>query len=407
MRSSCGVVYGDSTANRTVLDNRRNGVGCSNLASHSTCDGKTVEGDVCILDVQALERCRSCAEQWSSQVLDCITVTIYGTSVTLDWSPLNACHIDILGEDSVHCQAALSLNCSLELCQLCSRVDNEQLCVWNVNDAALELANIACYEWLALASLNGSVHNVARVTLLVESDVELVVLTSRNCNVDVLSSRCELQALAERVLDNALRCSGCGQLACLEVDAECASDRSTVDSRNLSLSQYCLARYTNLEHTCEVVQLDVVCILAVAVHCRYATSESVACCNVRLLLCEENLSYRSCRVSNCIGCSLANCESCTCWVALVDLSLARLDSVYRNLIACAPVNWIEAVNLLAELGTRLLQRERQLYGCAVSTAYLQAEILSRVGDAREREHSRYDCHENFCQIFHLAVWFFS
>ena len=343
--------------------------------------------NIYIEQVQALNRSCSCAEERCVQTLDGIAITVEGVCKALDWSPSLLCEVDVANNNCIGSSSCKSL-------QRCYVLDNVDAGISCVVDCIFELTNATRYQWLRAVTLDGCIHHAT--SIVVQCNVELAILAGRNCYVEIGRSARECYALAKRVADNALRRICRGNFSGCEVDCEGTCDRGTANIRNLCVSQSCRACNANLQHACEVMKLCRCTALAVAVHCCYATCEGCVV-GVGLLRCEEYLTLSCSRVGDAIRsieCRRDGEARCCSLLAYGDR--VRLDSVYRNLVASAPVEWIALTRLLAELSTRLLQREGNL-GYALANLY--AEILSNVGGTRNG-YQRCYCKENLCQIFH-------
>ena len=182
--------------------------------------------------------------------------------------------------------------------------------------------------------------------------------------------------LAERVVDNALRVCGWSYLACCKVDSESSGDRCAANIRNLCVSQCCRACNANLQNASEVLKLCIAA-LAVAIHCSNTACKSAVAC-VSLLRCKEYLTRSCCRVGDAVRCCECswNGEAGNCGI-LANGDCVRLNAVYRNFVATAPIERVALASLLAELRTRLLQRDGNL-GYATN---VYAEIFSCIGCA--------------------------
>ena len=310
-------------------------------------------------------------------------MTENGTCITLDWGP-SLGNLDVVSENYV-C-GSLSCN-SCKSLQVCVVVDYNNLVSSLVVDAVRELTELTCCKRIGLVSLNGCVHHT--VSVVVQSNIELVVLACRNCNVEVLRLRSELQAVAKRVVDNTLR-RWCHIEITLTLDFKFACDRSTVNSRNLSVSQSSLAHDANLEDCCEVLQLNRLACCTLSVHSGNTIAESVVC-GVHLVLSEQNLALASSRVGDCVVVSNNRYRESSRSLASLSCSQSiRCNAVYRNLITLAPKEWIVTIHLIAELSTSLLQRERDSSQSA-TLIYKGVGGVSGTRDSRQR----HDCCENF------------
>ena len=388
LRDKLGAIDGNLTACRAVLNNRRCEFACLDVAGE--CSNIRILGldDIHALEVQTTNGCACRAEERCGQTLDRVAITANGAVVALNRTPSLACQIYISHEQYILVQGCcLCCKCL----QRCCILYNKYLVGCSVRDSIRELTHLACHEWLLAVALYGCIHHA---TLgVVECDIELGVDTCRNCYVEVGRLAREGNALAKRVLDNLLRCLGCSSLTRCKVEVECAGDRLAVDGRNLRQGELCRTCNANLQDTCEVVHLRCQ-LLAVGVHCRYATCEGGVRC-VHLLLCKEYLTRRSCRVGDAVrrfecACNGERCYGCA---GLICGQGRRLNSVYRNLVALAPVERVQVARLLAELSTRLLERNGKLGHLVI--AQTNAKILGCVGCARVRE-QRNSRQEKFC-----------
>ena len=193
------------TRNRAVLYSCRDAT-CwqHNTTSQSTNVWRYGLVDVYICEVQTLERCCSYTEQWSSQTVDCKTISEDSTLVTLDWSPSLTGQINVCNEQCVLLQ---SFSLSSKLLQRLYIANYEYCIVWSVGDSVCELAHLAYSQRLSVVSLNGCIHYATLV--VVQSDIQLVVCASRNGYVDILWLARKWETLSigsdrEIVVDNRL-----------------------------------------------------------------------------------------------------------------------------------------------------------------------------------------------------------
>ena len=217
-----------------MLNRRRYGVGCRDLACK--CANIWILGlvDVHIYQVQTLDTCVCLAKQRSCQALDCVAVSDKVLRVALDWSPRLACHVDIVNHDSI-----LVERCSFacKLLQACLVVNNKEIGVCLVCDGVRKLTHIARNKRLGVARLNCCIHYTTRV--LVDGNIELVVLARRNCKVEVVRSarkyhtRIAVSRLLESAVDSVLCIFGWSQLARCKVQLELACDRLAINGRDL------------------------------------------------------------------------------------------------------------------------------------------------------------------------------
>ena len=370
-----------------MLNNWRRQFACQDVTSK--CSDIRVSGldDVYIGEVQTANGCTCRAEEWSGQTLDSIAITANGASIALDWGPSLASQIYIRHEDYLLLQSSSLLCKCLQRSHILYYKSLVGCCVW---DSIHESTHIASNERLLAVCLYGSIHYTA--LCIVESYIELCVDACRYCNVDVGWLVRECYALAKRVLDNLLRCLGSGSLTRCKVEIECTSNRLAVDGRNLRQNELCRTSHANLQDSCEVSHL---CreLLAVGIHCRYTACEGCVR-GVALLLCEEHLSCRGCRVGHAVR-SVERArkgERCYCRTSLICCQSCRLNSVHRDLVALAPEERVEFAHLLAKLGTRLLERNSKLGHLAIEA---DAELLGCVSCTRKGE-QRCNRKEKFC-----------
>ena len=179
-RSKIGVLNGHNTASRAVLNYRVCSVVCCEFVCESTHIDCIVRCEIYIGEVQALDRSAGLVEQRSSQALDCETISENGLCVTLDWSPSLASHIDIRNKENILVQLSSLLSKRLQCCNV---LNYEHRSIRNIIDCVAELANLTSLERFLVASLYGCIHYT---TLgVVQSNIQLVVLACRNCNVEV------------------------------------------------------------------------------------------------------------------------------------------------------------------------------------------------------------------------------
>ena len=330
--------------------------------------------DVYIAEVQTLNICSQGVEQRSVQALDCVTITVEGCEICsaistacrlpVDRGPVLTGHIYVSNQQSIGCISRASLvYCSSKALQRLLVANNVDVSVWSIDYVVAKLAHLAYRQRLAVARLNCSVHHAT--ISIVQSNVKLVVNTCWNCKVEVGCLARELNTLTKRILDNLLRSSSCSELACSEVERELTCDRCAVCSRNLSKHELVLTNNAHLQNTCEVIHRNALAILAVAIHCRSTIREGTL--NIRLLSSEDYLTCISSRISDAIrGLQLAcHREGGNCRASLICVQRSRSYAINRNLVALAPVEWIEIARLLAELCTRLLERD---CNCSLGTA---------------------------------------
>ena len=152
--------------------------------------------DIHIHKVQALDRRICSAKQRSGHTLDGVSVTIYHTCITLNWSPRLACHIYIVNEQNILLESC----CLFAKCFQRSHIaHNKQRGAWEIVDTIRELTNFAHCQRLGVVGFYGCVHYA---TLgIVESYIYLVILARRDCNVEIGWLARKLDTLAKRVLD--------------------------------------------------------------------------------------------------------------------------------------------------------------------------------------------------------------
>ena len=406
LRSESCVVDVNLTRSRAVI----------HRAIKDTSDSTRVslvgDGHINACQLHILDICCSDIEQWSVQALDCEVATVEGVlAKVLDWSPLDACHIDL--GSNLSRSAWIECTCNLCKCdKILSALDQELLAVGigcvSLVSKLLELTNNTCVDCVDCAlELNSHL----LVSLGVNGNHESTILSCRNSNVNSLSLVTEYQTLCEGY-GCSVRCAlQSGQSASCAVysmrTCDCALLRLNTDACYL----LAVTLERQAQYTCEVVELNRSLLLAlcescsIAVHWSYARSKRAY--GVRL---SRSESYRvNCTLANTLCCRINNtewtlesfCEAESCLSSLLCNACQRIRSyaINSNSVTLAPIEWIEALNLLAELSTRLLQRDRNLISTLLALD-IYAEVLSCVGHARKCEQTCHNCHENFCQIFH-------
>ena len=245
-------------SSRVVVDHTRSRA-VRYYATQLVCECASVcssRRDIHILQVQTLNICSEDIEQRSVQALDSETISVEGVlhwsaissltySVPSERSPLLATHINVCYQQNILCENALASSyIRSKRLQRCYIANNHNAGIWRVRDILRKGTHLAYSQRLLLASLNGCVHHAT--LSVVQGYIQLVVLASRNCYVDVCSLAREVNTLAKRVVDNRLRSLGSRNLARLKVECERTSDRGAVDSRNLSVSQLSQTYNANL-----------------------------------------------------------------------------------------------------------------------------------------------------------------
>ena len=420
LRSESCVVDINLTRSRAVIHR------AVEHASDSTRVNTVGDGHINICQLHVLDSCRSDVEQRSVQALDSEVATIEGVlAKVLDRLPIVACHIDLGSNLSRSAWVETTCDTS-KLDKSLLAVDDELLailvCQVSLVVYVAELANSA---WVDRASVAVELNGHLAVILGEDGNHKCTILTCRNCNEEWSSLSTEYQALATsygyhlRCAIQSGQCTSCAIYGVRTCDSTLL--RLNADACHL----LAVTLDSQVQYTCEVVELNrsllltLSCSSCVAVHRSRLRSERAY--GVRLS-CSESYRIDSCRslynlVLNSRSCwcrvnhtewalnNLCEAECLLCCVLRNTCQRKRICAIDSNSVALAPIEWIEALHLLAELSTRLLQRDRNLINATLVALDLDAEVVSCVLNARECEQTGRNCQEKFCQIFHCVLVF--
>ena len=337
--------------------------------------------------------------------MTCVAVTVENLREALCWSPINLRHIDSCHQLSTYPREVCCVLCEGE--HIGNGVDLEPVAIQVVRLKLnlCELTNNTYSDRLVRrVELESHLLRVSSV----QSDRNVAIVACRNCYINRSCLCAESQALAEGYRYGVRCVSVSSQNSCCAINVEVTCENAVLCADGCVGEHLAITLNVEAQNARKVVELNSGALsLSEAIHCSNARSEST--CGVRLHSSKSyNLSTLSLSNYACSRCRVNCVERINKLRVELKVGIGSLSANARqrdrrlaidsDSIALAPVERIDAISLLAELGTSLLQRCG--YGSLNLGTCVNAKILGRVCCARKCEHTRYNRHENFCQIFH-------
>ena len=138
-----------------------------------------------------------------------------------------------------------------------------------------------------------------------------------------------------------------------------------------------------------MLQRDCTCTLGIAIHCGSSICEGAG--DLWLNIGKYHLAALGSRVGDSVRIAQYIAKSKFCRGAILqNLDARRLNAIDRNFVAITPSYRVDTCNRLAELCTRLLERESQ----SGLTFKLYAKVLGCVGCTAETNRQRSNREEN-------------
>ena len=295
--------------------------------------------------------------------MTCVAVTVENLREALCWSPINLRHVDSCHQLSTYPREVCCVLCEREHIGYIVDLEPVVIQVVSLELNLCELANNTYSDRLVRAvELDGHLLRISSV----QSDRNVAIVASRNCYIDWSSLSAESQALAKGYGYGVRSISVSSQSACCAINVEVTCENATLRADGCAGEHLAITLNVEAQNARKVVELNSGALsLSEAVHWSNARSEST--CGVRLhssksynlsTLSLSNYACSRCRV-NCV--ERINKLRVELKVGIGSLSANARQSdrclaINSDSIALAPVERIDAISLLAELGTSLLQR---------------------------------------------------